>query len=65
MRVIITMKGGAASKQGDLPCKDEQELKEYLNEMKINEVFILDKVDNAGTWAIINKSNIGFITRKR
>lgn len=65
MRVIITMKGGSASLQGDLPCKDEDELVEYLNRTKANEVFILDKVDNTGGQAIISKSNIGFITRKR
>jgi hypothetical protein len=62
MRILITIKGGASSIEGEAPFETMENIAEALNIEKKN--FILLDKTSYGT-VIVNKSSIGYITRKQ
>ena len=61
MRILITIKGGASSIEGDVPVASLGELVEVL---KAVDFLPLEKSSCGGT-VMVNKTAIAYITRKQ
>ena len=62
MRILVIIKGGSSSVDGDVPQKNEEEFVKYLDESKSDYIILNDSL--AGK-TIVPKSAVGYMKRKR
>lgn len=64
MRILITLKGGASSIEGEAPFETLEKVLEVLNNDKECMFIDIDKTAYGGK-VLVNKTAIAYITRKQ